>query len=73
MRDKFRLKEVNINGYYFLNEPGLFWHSGKFWYDEKEVKQVFNNGSLSVLIGNKKLGVKKLRKNAKPCVINIFT
>ena len=43
MSKKFRLKEVEIDGYYFTNIPALFWHSGKFWYNEIEV-----NSSLTV-------------------------
>jgi len=51
-----------IDGYYFPAINGLFWHSGKFWFNEIEVKQVNNNGSLSILLyGNSKKSVKKLR------------
>jgi len=74
MTRKFRLKEVEIDGYYFTNIKGLFWHSGKFWFNEEEVKEVFNNGSKSILLyGSQKRGVKKLRQFAKPCKIKIFT
>jgi hypothetical protein len=74
MSRKFRLREVEIDGYYFINVDGLFWHGGKFWYNETEVKRVYNNGSLSILLyGSQKLGVKKLRKYARKCKIKIFT
>ena len=74
MNRKFRLKEVVIDGYYFPAIDGLFWHSGKFWFNEIEVKQVNNNGSLSILLyGNSKKSVKKLRKIARPCKIKLFT
>lgn len=74
MRKILRLKEVEIDGYYFIGKQGLFWHSGKFWFNEIEVKQVYNNGSLSILLhGYQKLGVKKLRKLARKCRIKIFT
>ena len=74
MKDKCRLKEVEIDGYYFTNIAGLFWHSGKFWYNETEVKEVYNNGSKSILLyGCSKLGVKKLRKSAKKCRIKLYT
>jgi hypothetical protein len=74
MSKKFRLKEVEIDGYYFTNIEGLFWHSGKFWYNETEVKQVYNNGSLSLLMyGSQKMGIKKLRKFARRCRIKIVT
>jgi hypothetical protein len=73
MNRKFRLKEVEINGYYFTNTEGLFWHSGKFWFNEQEIKQVNNNGSLSILLyGSSKRSVKKLRKFARPCKIKLF-
>lgn len=74
MNRKFRLKEVEINGYYFTNIDGLFWHSGKFWFNENEVKEVYNNGSLSILLyGSSKKSIKQLRKFAKPCKIKLFT
>lgn len=74
MSQKFRLREVEIDGYYFINVEGLFWHSGNFWYNEIEVKQVYNNGSLSILLhGSQKLGIKKLRRFARKCKIKIFT
>lgn len=73
MNNKFRLKDVEINGYYFIGYEGLFWHSGKFWYNEIEVKQVYNNGSLSILLyGSSKKSIKQLRKIAKPCKIKLL-
>jgi len=69
-----RIKEVEVDGYYFTNVEGLFWHSGKFWFNEQEVKQVYNNGSKSILLyGSRKMGVKKLRKSAKPCKVKLYT
>ena len=44
MKDKFRLKDIEIEGYYFPNHEGLYWHSGKFWFNEIECKKVSNNG-----------------------------
>lgn len=74
MSNKFRLKEVEIDGYYFPKIEGLFWHSGKFWFNEEEVKIVNNNGSQSILLyGTSKRGVKKLRKAARKCKIKLFT
>ena len=74
MRRKFRLKEVEIDGYYFIGYEGLLWHSGKWWIDEKEIKVVENNGSLSILLyGSSKKSIKQLRKLAKPCKIKLFT
>jgi len=71
MKDKFRLKDIEIEGYYFPNHEGLYWHSGKFWFNEIECKKVSNNGSLSVLVNGTKLGLKKLRKNAHRCKIKL--
>lgn len=69
-----QIKEIETNGYYFLNVPHLFWHSGKFWMHDKEVKQVYNNGSLSLLLyGSSKKSIKQLRKLARPCKIKLFT
>lgn len=74
MSNKFRLREVEIDGYYFTNIEGLFWHSGKFWFNEVEVNKIYNNGSLSLLMyGSKKIGIKKLRKFARRCRIKIAT
>ena len=68
-----RIKEVEIDGYYFTNTPFLFWHSGKFWYNEIEVKEVYNNGSKSILLySSSKIGVKKLRRFAKSCKIKLY-
>ena len=69
-----RIKEVEIDGYYFTNTPYLFWHSGNFWYKENKVKEVYNNGSKSIILfGSSKIGVKKLRKFAKLCRIKLNT
>jgi len=73
MSIKFRLKDVEVEGYYFIGYEGLLWHSDKFWFNEEEVKQVFNNGSLSILLyGSSKKSIKQLRKLAKPCRIKLF-
>lgn len=72
MSRKFRLKEVKIEGYYFVGIEGLLWHSGEFWYNEEKVKKIENNGSLSILLyGTSKRGVKKLRQLARPCKIKL--
>ena len=74
MNLQFRLKEVEIEGFYFPEIEGLFWHSGKFWFNETEVKEVYNNGSKSILLyGTSKKSVKKLRKIARRCKIKLFT
>lgn len=73
MSRKFRIKEVEIHGYYFVGIEGLLWHSGKFWFDEQEVKEVYNNGSKAILLhGSTKRGIKKLRKLARPCTIKLL-
>lgn len=73
MNQRFRLKDVEINGYYFIGYEGLLWHSGKFWYNEIEIKQVYNNGSLSILLyGTSKKSIKQLRKLARPCIIKLL-
>jgi hypothetical protein len=53
-----------IIAYKFINFEGLIFHSNKFWMNEKLCRVVYNNGSKSVLVGNQKLGIIKLRKNA---------
>jgi hypothetical protein len=74
MNSKHRLKDIEIDGYYFTEIAGLYWYSGKFWFNEKEVKQVYNNGSLSLLLyGSSKKSIKKLRKQAGKCRIKLFT
>jgi len=55
MSRKFRLEEIEIDGYYFLAHEGLYWHSGHFWYNEHQLKVVYNNGSQSVLLHGSKL------------------
>jgi len=37
---------------------------GNFYFNNKPIKKVYNNGSLSVLIGKSKRGIKTLRKLA---------
>ncbi len=39
-------------------------HKGDFFYNDRPIKKVYNNGSLSVLIGKSKRGIIKLRKLA---------
>lgn len=74
MNRKIRLKEAEIEGYYFTEIEGLFWYSGKFWFNDKEVKEVYNNGSKSILLyGSSKKSIKQLRKQARHCKIKIFT
>lgn len=73
MSPKFRLKDIEINGYYFVGYEGLYWHSGEFWFNEEKVKQVYNNGSLSILLyGSSKKSVKQLRKLARSCKIKLL-
>ena len=74
MNKKFRLKAAEIDGYYFTEIEGLYFYSGKFWFNEEEVKQVYNNGSLSILLyGSSKKSIKQLRKQARKCIIKLFT
>jgi hypothetical protein len=72
MSRQIRIKEVEVNGYYFVGYDGLLWHSGKWWFNNVEQKVIENNGSLSVLLyGVSKKSIKQLRKLAKPCKIKI--
>lgn len=69
-----KIKEVEVDGYYFTNIDRLFWHSGKFWMNDEEVPIVFNNGSKSILLyGSSKRGLNKLRKFAKQCKVKLYT
>lgn len=72
MRHKFRLQDIEVDGYYFPSHQGLIWHSGEFWYNEEKVKKVCNNGSLSIMLCGSKVGVKKLRKQALKCKIKLL-
>ena len=73
MSHKFRLQDIETEGYYFPGYEGLYWHSGSFWFNEDEVKQVCNNGSLSILLyGSTKKSIKQLRKIARPCKIKLL-
>lgn len=69
---RFRLKDVEVVGYYFTGYESLYWHSGKFWVNEEEAKMVCNNGSLSVLYFGSKKSVKQLRKVACKCTIKLY-
>jgi hypothetical protein len=71
MSKKVRLKEVTVDGFLFPNHEGLIWHSGSFWFGDRELKRVCNNGSLAVDFFGSKLGVKKLRKQARRCRVKI--
>jgi hypothetical protein len=72
MKQQFRLKDIDVIGYCFLQHQGLVWHSGEFWYNEIKCKKVYNNGSISLLVGNSKLSIKKLRKQAIKCQIKLL-
>ena len=72
MSEKFRLQDVEVDGYYFINHEGLYWHSGEFWLNEMKVKKVVNNGSLSLLIWGSKKSIKQLRKEARKCTIKLL-
>lgn len=63
--------DIATAGYYFTNYPGLIWHSGKWWVNDIETKVVYNNGSLSVMYAGSKLSIRKLRKLAIKCTVNI--
>lgn len=67
----FSVEEIEIVGYYFINYEGLYWHSGDFWFNGKKLKKVNNNGSLSILLHGSKIGVKKLRGQARKCKIKL--
>lgn len=74
MNRRVRLKEVEIDGYYFTEIEGLFWHSGRFWFNERPVKEVYNNGSKSIILyGSSKKSIRQLRKQAKRCKIKLYT
>lgn len=72
MNKKLRLQDIEIDGYYFIGYEGLYWHSGEFWFNEMQLKKVNNNGSLSIILHGSKLGVKKLRKQARKCKIKLL-
>jgi hypothetical protein len=71
MSRKFSVEEIEIDGYYFLSHEGLYWHSGEFWHNDIQLKKVNNNGSLSILLHGSKIGIKKLRKQARKCKIKL--
>jgi hypothetical protein len=51
--------------YTFPSVPGLVaLLDGSFEYNNRPVRKIYNNGSLSVLCGQKKKGIIKLRKEA---------
>lgn len=69
-----RVKEIEVDGYCFTDVPGLTWHSGKFWMNDAEVKKVYNNGSVALLLyGSQKKSIKKLRRTAVKCKLKIYT
>jgi len=51
--------------YKFKGIAGLYADSqGNFFYKDAPAKKIYNNGTLSVLCGRKKRGIKKLRSLA---------
>jgi hypothetical protein len=64
--------EVTVKGWIFPSLPGLVWHSGKFWLNDQPCKQVFNNGSISILYAGSKRSLKKLRQEAQPCMVTVM-
>ena len=71
MRKKLR-SDVKVKGWFFPSHNGLVFHSGKFWQNHEEVRRVNNNGSVSLLLGGVKYGLKKLRADAQPCDVTII-
>ncbi len=70
-----KIDSIKIIGYIFPEFPNLIFHSGKFWVGENEVQEVYNNGSMSMVIYGVKRGKKKLlprlRKQAVKCTIEL--
>jgi len=63
---------IRLQGYYFPSHEGLLFHSNSFYFSGKKVPYICNNGSKAILLPlGKKLGVKKLRKQAVKCEIEI--
>ena len=69
---KKRRFEAKVKGYNFPSFDGLVWHSSSFWLHGEKLKEVYNNGSKSILIGGTKHGLNKFRKEAQPCEITLF-
>lgn len=73
MSQKIRIRtKLEVDGFYFPSMSGLVWHSDNFWLHQNKLKYVYNNGSKSILIGGTKHGLRKFRKEAKPCKITIL-
>lgn len=70
-----RILEIRVTAYKFSNFTNLLYHSNKWWFDGAEVKEIYNNGSLSFLIAGVKYGknkfLKQRRKDAIKCTIII--
>ena len=59
------MQNNQIVRYTFSGYKGLYAdEKGQFYYKDKPVKKVYNNGSISVLVGTTKIGLIKLRKLA---------
>ena len=75
MSKRLRIEAIEIVGYLFPSFPGLVFHSNKFWLNEIEVAEVYNNGSLALVIHGTKKGktklLKQLRKEAVKCMIKV--
>ena len=72
MSKLFNLKDVEIEGYYFVGYEGIYWHSCYFWDGEKQLKIIYNNGSKAILINNRKKSIKQLRLVAHKCTIKLL-
>jgi hypothetical protein len=76
MSQKIRIDSIKLTGYIFHSFPGLVFHSGKFFMNEKTVKEVYNNGSIAIMLYGKKYGkeklLRKLRTEAVKCEIELI-
>lgn len=71
MSKKIRILSIKVEGWIFKGYPGLVWHSGVWWLNDREVRPVYNNGSKSILYGGSKKSIRKLRGLAVKTVIEI--
>ena len=76
MSRKIRINSIKLTGYVFHSFPGLVFHSCKFFMNEEPVKEVYNNGSLAIMLYGKKFGkeklLRKLRSEATKCEIELI-
>jgi hypothetical protein len=66
-----RIKEIRVEGWKFSGFEGLLYYQCKWWYNGVLVKEVYNNGSMALLINGVKYGKDKFLKARRKDAVKV--